>query len=278
MTKLLSLIKLALGILGTFFIIQIIIGLPLILIFNIDILGREVTRSLILINIFTELVVIWFYLYKYKYYNRLLVNLKHIYISRLIFGSLLSIIIPLLLYFILYKYNDGKFLNSTTNASYQIGYLIAMLILATFEELLCRFILLEKFSELNSKFISISISSLFFSILHLSNPGISIFAFTNLFLFGFLLCLIYYKTKDLLLISFIHFGWNYTTGCIIGSNVSGMKFSSFYSYAGGSSNLLDGGEFGIEGSPITCLSLILIIIFYSIFTKKVEDKLIRTNA
>ncbi len=278
MTKLFYLIKFALGILGTFFIIQIIIGLPLILIFKIDILGKEVTRSLILINIFTELVVIWFYLYKYKYYDRLLVNLKHIYISRLIFGTLLSIIIPLLLYFILYKYNDGKFLNATTNASYQIGYLIAMLILATFEELLCRFILLEKFNELNSKFISIIISSLFFSILHLSNPGISIFAFTNLFLFGFLLCLIYYKTKDLLLISFIHFGWNYTTGCIIGSNVSGMKFSSFYSYAGGSSNLLDGGEFGIEGSPITCLSLILIIIVYSIFTKKVEDKLIRTNA
>ncbi len=278
MTKLFYLIKFALGILGTFFIIQIIIGLPLILIFKIDILGKEVTRSLILINIFTELVVIWFYLYKYKYYDRLLVNLKHIYISRLIFGTLLSITIPLLLYFILYKYNDGKFLNATTNASYQIGYLIAMLILATFEELLCRFILLEKFNELNSKFISIIISSLFFSILHLSNPGISIFAFTNLFLFGFLLCLIYYKTKDLLLISFIHFGWNYTTGCIIGSNVSGMKFSSFYSYAGGSSNLLDGGEFGIEGSPITCLSLILIIIVYSIFTKKVEDKLIRTNA
>ncbi len=162
MTKLFYLIKFALGILGTFFIIQIIIGLPLILIFKIDILGKEVTRSLILINIFTELVVIWFYLYKYKYYDRLLVNLKHIYISRLIFGTLLSIIIPLLLYFILYKYNDGKFLNATTNASYQIGYLIAMLILATFEELLCRFILLEKFNELNSKFISIIISSLFF--------------------------------------------------------------------------------------------------------------------
>ena len=56
-----------------------------------------------------------------------------------------------------------------------------------------------------------------------------------------------------------------------------MKFSSFYSYIGGASSYLDGGKFGIEGSPITLLSLVLIITIYSIFTKKLEDKLTTTN-
>ncbi len=277
MTKLISLIKLAFGILGTFFLIQILFGLPLILIFKIDILGRGVTRDLILINIFTELVVIWFYLDKYKYFYKLIDNFKKNIKFQLLVNTLLSITIPLLLYFILYKFNNGIFVKSSTDIKTQFGYFISILILATFEEILCRFILLEKFSTIGNKFISITISSLFFAILHLGNPGITILAFVNLFLFGFLLSLIYFKTKDLLLISFIHFGWNYTIGCIIGSNVSGMKFSSFYSYIGGASSYLDGGKFGIEGSPITLLSLVLIITIYSIFTKKLEDKLTTTN-
>lgn len=277
MTNIFSLTKSVFGILGTFFLIQIIIGLPLILIFKIDISSKEVTKELILINVLTELIIILFFLDKYKYFNKLIYNLKKNIRFQLLLNTLLSITIPLLLYFILHKFNNGIFVKSSTNIKTQIGYFISILILATFEEILCRFILLEKFNTICNKFISITISSIFFAILHLGNPGITIVAFVNLFLFGFLLSLIYFKTKDLLTISFIHFGWNYTIGCIIGSNVSGMKFSSFYSYIGGASSYLDGGKFGIEGSPITLLSLVLIITIYSIFTNKLDDKLTTTN-
>lgn len=277
MTKILSLTKSAFGILGTFFLIQIIVGLPLILIFKIDVLSNVVSKELILINVLTELIAILFFIDKYKYFAKLFDTIKKNIRFQLIVNTLFSITIPLLLYFILYKFNNGIFVKSSTNINTQIGYFISILILATFEEILCRFIFLEKFSTISNKFISITISSLFFAILHLGNPGITIIAFVNLFLFGFLLSLIYFKTKDLLLISFIHFGWNYTIGCIIGSNVSGMKFSSFYSYIGGSSSYLDGGKFGIEGSPITLLSLVLIITIYSIFTNKLDDKLTTTN-
>ena len=277
MTKILSLTKSAFGILGTFFLIQIIVGLPLILIFKIDVLSNVVSKELILINVLTELIAILFFIDKYKYFAKLFDTIKKNIRFQLIVNTLFSITIPLLLYFILYKFNNGIFVKSSTNINTQIGYFISILILATFEDILCRFIFLEKFSTISNKFISITISSLFFAILHLGNPGITIIAFVNLFLFGFLLSLIYFKTKDLLLISFIHFGWNYTIGCIIGSNVSGMKFSSFYSYIGGSSSYLDGGKFGIEGSPITLLSLVLIITIYSIFTNKLDDKLTTTN-
>lgn len=277
MTKILSLTKSAFGILGTFFLIQIIVGLPLILIFKIDVLSNVVSKELILINVLTELIAILFFIDKYKYFAKLFDTIKKNIRFQLIVNTLFSITIPLLLYFILYKFNNGIFVKSSTNINTQIGYFISILILATFEEILCRFIFLEKFSTISNKFISITISSLFFAILHLGNPGITIIAFVNLFLFGFLLSLIYFKTKDLLLISFIHFGWNYTIGCIIGSNVSGMKFSSFYSYIGGSSSYLDGGKFGIEGSPITLLCLLLIICVYSIISKKLEDKLKSTN-
>jgi membrane protease YdiL (CAAX protease family) len=277
MTKIFSLTKSVFGILGTFFLIQIIIGLPLILIFKIDILSKEVTKELIVINVLTELIAILFFLDKYKYFDKLIDNFKKNIRFQLLLNTFFSITIPLLLYLILYKFNNGIFVKSSTNFKTQIGYFISMLILATFEEILCRFILLEKFTTISNKFISITISSLFFAILHLGNPGITIVAFVNLFLFGFLLSLIYFKTKDLLLISFIHFGWNYTIGCIIGSNVSGMKFSSFYIYIGGASSYLDGGKFGIEGSPITLLSLVLIITIYSIFTNKLKDKLTTPN-
>jgi uncharacterized protein len=277
MTKMFSLTKSALGILGTFFLIQIIIGLPLILIFKIDILSKEVTKELIIVNMLTELIAILYFLYKYSYFDKLIENFKKNIRFNLITNTLISITIPLFIYLILYKFNNGIFIKSSTNINSQIGYLFSILILATFEEIICRFILLEKFSTISNKFIAIIISSLFFAILHLGNPGITIVAFVNLFLFGFLLSLIYFKTKDLLLISFFHFGWNYTIGCIVGSNVSGMKFSSFYSYIGGSSSYLDGGKFGIEGSPITLLCLLLIICVYSIISKKLEDKLKSTN-
>jgi hypothetical protein len=277
MTKFFSLIKSAFGILGTFFLIQIIIGLPLILIFKIDILSKEVTKELILINVFTELIAILFFLDKYKYFDKIIDNFKKNIRFQLFLNTLFSFSISLLLYSILYKFNNGIFVKSSTNIKTQIGYFISMLILATFEEIICRFILLEKFTTICNKFISITISSLFFAILHLGNPGITIIAFVNLFLFGFLLSLIYFKTKDLLLISFIHFAWNYTIGCIIGSNVSGMKFSSFYSYIGGSSSFLDGGKFGIEASPITLLSLVFIITIYLFFTNKLDDKLTTSN-
>lgn len=277
MAKLISLVKIVFEIFITYFIVQIIIGLPLILILKIDFLGKDVTKGLILINILTELIVIWFYIYKYNYYDRLLNSFKNHNFIRVIYGTLLSIFVPLFLYYILYKFNNGKFVRSSTNAFYQIGIIFSMFILAAFEELLCRFIILEKYSTLKSKNISIIISSLFFALLHFANPGITLLAFLNLFLFGIILSLVYFKTRDILLLSFIHFGWNYTTGCFIGSNVSGMKFQSFYSYIGGSSNLLDGGKFGIEGSPITLFGLILIITIYSICTSKLEDKIELVN-
>lgn len=273
MVKLLSLIKIVVGILGTFLIIQVILGLPLIFIFKININSNKVTKDLILLNSITEIILVTFYFYQFKLFNKFLLNFKEINFKKLFIGFFLSVAIPIFLYFILYIYNNGVFVRNSTNLIEQIGYMFSILILATCEELICRFILLEKFCTKTSKFISILISSLFFMGLHLANPGLTFISILNLFLFGTLLSLIYFKTKDVLLISLIHFGWNYTNGCIIGSNVSGVEFPSIFKYLGGQSTFLDGGKFGIEGSPLTLIGLAISILIFSIFTNKINDKL-----
>lgn len=273
MNRLFLISKIAFGIFGTFILIQLLIGIPSILIFKINFINKEFSAGLVILNIVTELILISYYVNKFGLLNKFLNQFKNIHLNKLLVGFALSFLLPLFFYYLLFKFNNGSFTNGGTTFKEQIGVMLSIFILAMCEELLCRFIMLEKFSKLSSKFSSILISTFFFTILHLANPGITVFAILNLVLFGMLLSLIYFKTRDLLLVTVIHFVWNYTTGCIIGSNLSGIKLPSIFKYTSGKSFFLDGDKFGIEGSPITFIGLATIIIIYIIYTNKLKDKL-----
>lgn len=145
-----------------------------------------------------------------------------------------------------------------------------ILLAAFFEELFFRFILHK---ILGKGWDSLFLSSILFMLMHSANPGINIVSVVNVFLFGVLMWLIYEKSKSLILVTFIHGAWNYTCGFVFGTNISGLGAPlSFFNTSSIGSQLVSGGNFGIEASLITStlLVFVLAILLFMSFKKKTK--------
>lgn len=153
--------------------------------------------------------------------------------------------------------------------------LIMFIFGAFYEEILIRGYLLTRLcrSGLNI-WISLSITSLIFSALHLANPDMSICSAVNLFLGGFFDGCIFLLTGSLWTAVISHCAWNWLQGSIFGFNVSGGEFyQSLITLEYPSYNLINGGLFGFEGS-IICTILLLPSVFVLI---KLVSKNLKEN-
>lgn len=153
--------------------------------------------------------------------------------------------------------------------------LIMFIFGAFYEEILIRGYLLTRLcrSGLNI-WISLSITSLIFSALHLANPDMSICSTVNLFLGGFFDGCIFLLTGSLWTAVISHCAWNWLQGSIFGFNVSGGEFyQSLIKLEYPSYNLINGGLFGFEGS-IICTILLLPSVFVLI---KLVSKNLKEN-
>jgi membrane protease YdiL (CAAX protease family) len=90
------------------------------------------------------------------------------------------------------------------------------------EELLSRGYHLQNLAEGSNLPLAVVISSLIFSILHLSNPNINGIAVLGLLAAGLFLAYGYVRTKSLWLPIGLHLGWNFFESTIFGYPVSGM--------------------------------------------------------
>ena len=153
--------------------------------------------------------------------------------------------------------------------------LIMFIFGAFYEEILIRGYLLTRLcrSGLNI-WISLSVTSLIFSALHLANPDMSTCSVINLFLGGFFDGCIFLLTKSLWTAVISHCAWNWIQGSIFGFNVSGGEFyQSLITLEFPSYNLINGGFFGFEGS-IICTILLLPSVFVLI---KLVSKNLKEN-
>ena len=154
--------------------------------------------------------------------------------------------------------------------------LIMFIFGAFYEEILIRGYLLTRLyrSGLNI-WISLIITSLIFSALHLANPDMSICSAVNLFLGGFFDGCIFLLTGSLWTAVISHCAWNWLQGSIFGFNVSGGEFyQSLITLEYPSYNLINGGLFGFEGS-IICTILLLPSVF--VLMKLVSKNLKKTE-
>ena len=130
-------------------------------------------------------------------------------------------------------------------------FFVGFLIQGFSEELLCRGLLMVSLTRGNHKWVCVTISSLFFAVLHLGNPGITLLAFLNLTLFGVFASLYTLRRGSLWGIAALHSIWNFVQGNLFGISVSGSSAmpSIFRSVlADGKGNaLFNGGAFGLEG-------------------------------
>ncbi|MBO7552644.1 MAG: CPBP family intramembrane metalloprotease [Bacteroidaceae bacterium] len=151
-------------------------------------------------------------------------------------------------------------------------YLLLMLFVGMAEEAMCRGFLLGRMLNVGMHpLLALLLSSLFFAALHLGNDGITWFAFVNLVLAGILLGTTYLYTRNLAFPIILHCFWNFIQGAVCGYAVSGSsKVNSVFSIALDEHTLMNGGEFGFEGS-LVCT--ILMLVFTVILLRYVGPKL-----
>ena len=128
------------------------------------------------------------------------------------------------------------------------------------EELLCRCYLYEKLiRSYKNPLVAIIGNSMFFALLHLANPGISVWSFLNIVLVGILFSIVVYY-RSLWEAFAIHASWNFTQNIIFGLPNSGLTvpYSVFKLDAGNAStSFAYDVAFGIEGTVVACIVLLI---------------------
>lgn len=140
---------------------------------------------------------------------------------------------------------------------YVVGFFLGYLIQGMAEEALCRGYLLVSLSRRCSMVLSVVLSSLFFSMLHGMNQGVTLLAYVNLFLFGVFMALLFIRCENIWIVGAVHSVWNFAQGNLFGVQVSGMKTQPSLLHSGMAEGweLVNGGAFGMEGGLAVTLVL-----------------------
>ena len=119
--------------------------------------------------------------------------------------------------------------------------------------------------------VAVFVSSGLFAAMHLGNPGVSIIAVFNIFLFGVLAALYFLKRGSIWGICAVHSIWNFAQGNIFGCRVSGMNFSTSIINTVENGGIWSGGAFGPEGGLGTTVILAIAIIIVTFMKNKNID-------
>lgn len=124
--------------------------------------------------------------------------------------------------------------------------------------------------------VSILINSVLFALLHIANPNIlqSPLPLINIFLAGILFGVAREATGGLWLPIGMHFTWNLFMGNVYGISVSGMDLGGSIIKSQPLGNpLISGGDFGLEGSIVTTILLVLYsLIIWKFYSKRKEQE------
>lgn len=145
----------------------------------------------------------------------------------------------------------------------------------TAEEVVSRAWLLPQLASRTNLKLAVIISSLFFTLLHMGNSGLTLLSLVNLFLFGVAMSLYLLKTDTVWGVAGIHGAWNFAQGNLFGILVSGQPSgTSLMTFLPqGNQGWLSGGSFGIEGSIMTSLVLLLLIVCLAYQLKKENERM-----
>ncbi|MFT5195467.1 MAG: membrane protease YdiL (CAAX protease family) [Cellvibrionaceae bacterium] len=151
------------------------------------------------------------------------------------------------------------------------------------EEVLVRGFLLPILARRYSIWTSIIVSSLFFAILHLLNPNLSLIAVLNLFLAGVFFAVYALKEGSLWGACGVHTTWNWTMGHILGFEVSGSSFggpdSILFDLKETGPDWITGGMFGPEGGVVVTVIIVLATVFiYSRPTTEGDNQILNGEA
>lgn len=132
--------------------------------------------------------------------------------------------------------------------------LLGFLVQGSTEEILTRGYLTQAVARRWGLLAGVIVQAVFFAALHGVNPGIGFLPVVNLILFAVFASLMSLAEGSLWGVCAMHGAWNWAQGNLFGVAVSGNPVEAammHYEATPGSSDLLTGGTFGIEGSLVT---------------------------
>ena len=145
-----------------------------------------------------------------------------------------------------------------------------------FEELLCRGYVMDRLLEANLSKTAIWVNSLLFMMLHMANADFNWLPACGLLFFALAMSIIRLKTQSLWFVGAFHAAWNFAEGVIFESSVSGEETVAiiFHYVPMRAKPLINGSEFGIEGSLISVLldGLLLLVSLYFYIRPSIKIK------
>lgn len=159
-------------------------------------------------------------------------------------------------------------LNNNVNVNLILAFIGAFMVQGAMEEILTRGFLMNSLLKKTSKITAIFISSGVFTILHFNSfpkneLAIGTIGTINLLLVSLLFSIYVLKKGNIWMAAAAHSTWNFVIAVVCGINLSGTEVmpSIFKFLTTGRSNILNGGDYGIEAS-IFVTGILLIGISY----------------
>ena len=164
--------------------------------------------------------------------------------------------------FLILIFTDNVRIDSVRPDSYSslFWWIVALLLVGFGEELFCRGLLMSVLRRSNNIYLIMALPSVIFAGIHLFNPGVTAISIVNIILIGIVFSYSYYKSGNLWMCIGYHITWNIFQSVIYGMPVSGLNISSIMTSHYPAANLLNGGDFGIEGGILTtCVNVLLFL-------------------
>jgi Predicted metal-dependent membrane protease len=131
---------------------------------------------------------------------------------------------------------------------------------AIVEELIFRGLIFHALNKWGGSWLALAVTSLFFGVAHLGNPGATLWSgFAIALEAGVLLGAAFMWRRNLWFAMGLHFAWNALEG-LIGIPVSGHSTAGLFTVKVHGDALLTGGDFGLEGSIVPVIISLLISI------------------
>ena len=188
------------------------------------------------------------------------------------YGLIMGLVIMAFAYVSLSLIGEIVFENYTFDLQNIFLSIILFVGVSVFEEVIFRGYMLKNLLESFNPYVALFISSIFFSLIHGSNPNVTSLGLCNIFLAGFFLGASYVFTKNLWFPIALHFSWNFFQS-MFGFKVSGLDSYSIIEFRIPENNILNGGEFGFESSLLSIIILIIgTYIIWNYFKKNNIEK------
>lgn len=218
------------------------------------------------------LLVIWVfmkYVDKEKFINLGFDTKNRLY--EFIVGIVIGALIMTIAYSLLLFLGEINFQSVNFDIKEIILSILIFIIVSVTEEALFRGYILKNLMISFNKYIALIVSSVLFSLVHGLNPNIDLFSLINIFFAGILLGISYIHTKNLWFPIALHLSWNLFQ-TIFGFNVSGQKSYSLIEFSIPENNLINGGDFGFEGSILSAIAMIVTIVGIEIYYRRQKLK------